>query len=548
VFDADENNPHYLEPLTDMGTERMVVLPLLADQALIGLLILGHRDRSEHDSAANAYVRQISDHAASALRNARVIQENRVLSYYDTLTGLPNRRLFADRLHQAMIQARRKKSSVAIGALDLDGFKRVNDTLGHRAGDRLLCQVAEALASAVRDTDAVARGLFDETDGVLSRRGSDEFTFVLTEMSHPQDAARVALRIQKALSKPFLVDGDEVFISASIGIAVYPADGNDVEEIMKNAGIALSCAKSRGRGSYQFFAPSMNIEASRKFHLAARLWRAIERDELLLHYQPVRDMGSGEVVGAEALVRWNDSEMGLVSPGEFIPVAEETKVIIPIGAWVLRHACEQLQRWQAEGFQPIRLSVNLSAQQLGDPELIELVRATLEEYGLSPAQLELEVTETAIMQDDDASLASLMGLDELGVGLVLDDFGTGYSSLSHLRRFPFERLKIDRSFVKEIPANPDDVALTRAIIAMAHSLRMGVVAEGVETQDQADLLREQGCDEFQGFLIGRPIPSEEFMRFLTREKPSDADALAQADLPDQPEDQSRSEGRSRRSG
>jgi len=539
VFDAGENNPHYLEPLSDMAIEMMLVLPLFANQELIGVLVLGHRDRRKCNEAAIAYARQISDHAASALRNARVIEENRVLSYYDVLTGLPNRRLFCDRLQQTIIHAQRKKSMVAVGTLDLDGFKRVNDTLGHRAGDRLLCQVAETLAASVRVTDAVARVDFTVTDVGLSRFGSNEFTFVLTEISNPQDAARVARRIQKALSKPFFVEGKEVVTSASMGIAIYPIDGEDVEDIMKNVGIALSCAKSRGRGSYQFFAPSMNIEASRKLHLESRLWRALDRDELVLHYQPVRDVASSEIVGAEALVRWRDSEMGLVSPGEFIPVAEETGVIIPIGAWVLRRACEQLHQWQVDGFRPIRLSVNLSSHQLADPALVELVRRTLEEYGISPAQLELEVTETAIMRGDEVSLASLRGLDELGVGLVLDDFGTGYSSLSHLRRFPFARLKIDRSFVKEIPANPDDVVLTQAIIAMAHSLRMAVVAEGVETREQADLLREQGCDEFQGFLFSRPVPPEQFIRFLESEKLSEASA--QIILSDRPE------GRSRRS-
>jgi EAL domain-containing protein (putative c-di-GMP-specific phosphodiesterase class I) len=391
----------------------------------------------------------------------------------------------------------------------------------------------------VRVTDSVARTDFTVTDVGLSRLGSDEFSFVLTEISNPQDAARVARRIQESLSKTFSVEGEEVVTSGSMGIAIYPIDGENVEDIMKNVGIALSCAKSRGRGSYQFFAPAMNVEASRKLHLESRLRRAIERDELLLHYQPVRDVASGEIVGAEALVRWYDSDMGLVSPGEFIPVAEDTSVIIPIGSWVLRRACKQLQQWQADGLRPIRLSVNLSSHQLADPGLIELVSRTLDEYGVSPAQLELEVTETAIMRDDEVSLASLRGLDELGVGLVLDDFGTGYSSLSHLRRFPFTRLKIDRSFVREIPANPDDVALTQAIIAMAHSLRMTVVAEGVETQEQAELLREQGCDEFQGFLFSRPIPPEGFTRFLESEKPSEASE--QADLSDPPQ------GRSRRS-
>jgi diguanylate cyclase (GGDEF)-like protein len=449
----------------------------------------------------------------------QAIEKSRVLAYFDNLTGLPNRQLFTDRLERALVHARRHDRLVAICFLDLDGFKRVNDTLGHSIGDRLLCQVAQRLMKGVRLGDFVGRLHSDESPVAVSRLGGDEFTFVLREISKAQDAGRVADRVLDALRKPFVVDGHEVTATASIGIAVFPHNGEDAETLLRNADTAMYWAKDRGRNNCQFYAKSMNDAAKRKLDLEHRLRRALECHEFSLYYQPLRDARSGALTGAEALLRWEEPELGPVSPVEFVPVAEETGLIVPLGEWVLRTACAQSQAWQAAGYRPIRMAVNLSGRQIRQPTLVDMVARVLQESGLSPAQLELEITESTIMQDDDVTITAFRELNEMGVGLALDDFGTGYSSLSYLRRFPMGRVKIDRAFVSGIPTNPDDAALAAAVIAMAHSLRLLVVAEGVETREQAEFLRESGCDELQGYLISPAVPSEEFVRFLDSEKP-----------------------------
>ena len=447
----------------------------------------------------------------------QAMEKNRVLAYYDLLTGLPNRQLFADRLERILVHAARHDRLVAICFLDLDGFKRVNDTLGHSIGDQLLCQVAERLMGGLRLSDFVGRSP-DASPVTVSRLGGDEFTIVLREISNAQDAGRVADRVLDALRKPFVMEGHEVISTASIGIAVFPHDGKRAETLLRNADTAMYWAKGRGRNNWQFYAKSMNDAAKRKLQLERHLRRALERQEFSLHYQPLRDAGCGRLTGAEALLRWEDPELGPVSPVEFIPVAEETGLIVPLGEWVLRTACAQSQEWQAAGFRPLRLAVNLSGRQIRQPTLVDMVARVLQETGLSPAHLELEITESTIMQDDDVTIAAFRELNEMGVGLALDDFGTGYSSLSYLRRFPIGRVKIDRSFVSGIPTNQDDAALAAAIIAMAHGLRLSVVAEGVETREQAEFLRESGCDELQGYLFSPAVPSEQFARFLEREK------------------------------
>ena len=399
---------------------------------------------------------------------------------------------------------------------DLDEFKRINDSLGHSSGDRLLCQVAERLVSVVRRTDAVGRA--DSSEAGVSRLGGDEFTFLLPGISDAQDAGQVAKRALQRLREPFRVDGHEIFVSASIGIAVSPMDGEDVETLLKNADTAMYAAKERSRNSFQFYSRAMNEAAERKLVVEACLREALEQNDLSLHYQPLIDGVTGKTRGAEALLRWDDQELGSLSPSEFIPIAEGTGLIVPVGAWVLRTACEQAQAWQTAGFRPIRMSVNVSGHQLRQPGFIESVRQTLRETGLSPAYLDFEITESTIMQDDEATAEVFRDLDELGVGLVLDDFGTGYSSLSYLRRFAISRVKIDRSFVAEIPGNPEDMAVTAAIVAMAHSLLLTVVGEGVETLEQAQSLRELGCEELQGYLFSAAVPATEFDRFLEREK------------------------------
>ena len=524
VIDVKDGAPHYLEPLVRAGMLRCTVLPLFVKEELAGLVALGHRDPRDCTSDSVMFARQLVDQSGVALAHARTLDENRVLAYYDGLTHLPNRRMYQDRLGQSLHHARRRGKLVAIGFLDLDGFKRINETLGYRSGDRLLRQAAERLLRVVRRGDSVARTGTMHADTPLSRLGGDEFTFLLTEISNAGAVAKVARRVLEALGRPFVVDGHEVVVTASIGLAVFPFDGEDAETLLRNADTAMSAAKRRGRNTFQFYTDAMNAASERRLDLESRLRNAVERDALTLHYQPVRDAESGRVTGAEALLRWDDPEIGPVSPAEFIPIAEESSLILDIGDWAIRSVCERSKAWERAGYHPIRMAVNLSGLQLRQPAFLENLRAALRESGVSPGLLELEITESTIMQDDDVTVQAFRELQEMGIGIALDDFGTGYSSLSYLRRFPVHRVKIDRSFVSEVPTDLDGAALTEAIIAMAHGLRLKVVAEGVETREQADFLRERGCDELQGFLFSPAVPAEEFVRFLEMAKPEEASA------------------------
>jgi diguanylate cyclase (GGDEF)-like protein len=508
VIDAGERVPRYLAPLAAAGAQRILVLPLFAREEILGAIALGHRDARPSREDRVVYARQLADHVAIALGNARVLDENRFLAFYDSLTGLPNRRMYRDRLNRALGHARRRRQILATCYVDLDGFKRINETLGHEVGDRLLREVAERLTRCVRVNDAVARSDAEAPEAEISRLGGDEFTILVTEISEAQDASRVARRVLEGLAAPYVIDGREMVVTGSMGIAVYPFDGEDVDTLLRNADTAMYCAKGRGRNNYQFYARSMNAEASRRLHLETRLRQAIDRDEITIHYQPLIYAASGELAGTEALLRWDDPDMGIVYPNEFIPVAEETGLIISLGDWVLRGACAQFQAWRAAGLALPRMAVNLSGLQLRQPRMVETVAQVLEETGVDPSCLELEITESTIMQDDDITSATLGELRDMGIGLALDDFGTGYSSLSYLRRFPLTRVKIDRSFVKEIPGDASDSALTAAVINMAHSLGLRVVAEGVETEEQAEFLREMGCDELQGFLFSPAVPSD----------------------------------------
>ena len=446
------------------------------------------------------------------------IEVNRQLAYFDNLTGLPNRRVFLDRAELALDHARRKKSLFAVCFLDLDRFKRVNDTLGHAAGDELLCEVANRLVGIVRFSDSVAH--VDAIDSKLgvARLGGDEFTLLLTDIADPHGAERAARRVLEALRQPFTVAGRELVVTACLGIAIYPLDGNDVETLLKNADTAMSCAKELGRNNLKFFSASMNTESERKLDIEERLRNALSRNKLSVHYQPVRDVESGRVVAAEALVRWEEPELGHISPVEFIPIAEDSGLINQLGEWVLGTACAQSRAWQDAGFKPIRMAVNVSGLQAREPEFVEMVRQTLQETGLRAVHLELEITESTIMQDDDQIDFAFQELNDLGVGLALDDFGTGYSSLTYLRRFPISRVKVDRSFVEGIPDNTENLAVTAAIISMARNLMMLVVGEGVETEEQAQSLRELGCDEIQGYLLSPAVPAPDFVQFLDRGK------------------------------
>ena len=447
----------------------------------------------------------------------QALEKSLVPAYYDSLTGLPNRQLFKDRLEQALAYAQRHDQLTAACFLDLDGFKRINDTLGHSFGDQLLCDAAKRLQENLRATDAVTRSNSRPIQQSISRLGGDEFTFLISELSDPLAASSVVWRILEALREPFVLDGREVTVTASVGIAVFPLDGEDAETLIRNADVAMYWAKSCGRNNYQFFAKSMDTTAQRKLNIERCLRRSLEQYPFSLHYQPIRSVETARVVAVEALLRWEDPELGQVGPAEFIPVAEGAGLIAPLGEWVLRSACLQLKAWQDAGFRPIRMCVNASGVQIRHPAWVARVRGILEDTGLSPASLELEITESTILREDDGTPKALRELSEIGISLALDDFGTGYSSLSYLQKFPIDRVKIDRSFVQSL-STANGRSLAGAIISMAHSLGLGVVAEGVETRKQAEFLRERGCDEFQGYLFSPPVPVEEFTQFLEKEK------------------------------
>ncbi|MBW7900922.1 MAG: EAL domain-containing protein [Rhodocyclaceae bacterium] len=429
----------------------------------------------------------------------RMQAEERIwhIAHHDALTGLPNRSLLQDRLGQALAGAGRAGNRVAVLFLDLDRFKSVNDSLGHDVGDALLKGVAGRLTAAVRDVDTVCR------------LGGDEFVVLLGAVGGTDDAVMVAERIVNGLARPLEVMGHALRATTSIGIALYPEDGRDAQTLMKNADTAMYTAKSRGRNNFQFFSSAMNEAATRFFRMEQRLRRAVEQQEFVLHFQPQVDVVHGRVCGLEALVRWQDPESGLVPPGEFIPVAEETGLILELGEWVLREACRQLRAWHDDGWPRVPVAVNLSPRQFQQSGLAERVRAILEETGVEPAMLELEITESCLMHSVDEALAQVQALTDMGVRLAIDDFGTGYSSLAYLKRFPVNSLKIDRSFVRDLCDDRDDAAIVASIVGLARSLGLEVVAEGVESAAQLAALRGEGCLRCQGFYFSRPRPATE---------------------------------------
>ncbi|MBC7804311.1 MAG: EAL domain-containing protein [Candidatus Parcubacteria bacterium] len=430
--------------------------------------------------------------------------EERVLrlAHYDALTGLPNRSMFHQRVGQAIARARRSERQLAILFIDLDRFKNINDTLGHDAGDRALNEIATRLRGCLRETDTVGR------------LGGDEFVVLIEELPDPAQVALVAQKVLAEVERPVALDEQEVHITTSIGIATYPADSEDLQGLMKNADIAMYRAKEHGKNNYQFYSAQMNVHTLERLAMESDLRRALERNEFVLHYQPKIDLATGAVGGMEALLRWRHPVRGLVAPAEFVPLAEETGLIVPIGQWVLRTACEQNRAWQAQGLSSLCVAVNLSARQFSQETLLQDVARVLSDTGLDASLLELEITESMVMRNPAHAVALLDSLKAMGVRLSIDDFGTGYSSLSYLKRFPIDNIKIDRSFIQDLPADGEDAAITRAIIAMAHSLRLTVVAEGVETDKQRHFLHQHGCDEMQGFLFSRPLTAEDFLRLL----------------------------------
>ncbi|SMG42081.1 sensor domain-containing protein [Paraburkholderia susongensis] len=421
---------------------------------------------------------------------------------YDSLTRLPNRNLLRDRLEHALVLARRHHSGVAVVFLDLDGFKNVNDSLGHGVGDRLLGVVAERLTRCSRTSDTIAR------------HGGDEFVIVMTDTVDEKSLIAWMERVRSSIAEPVWLDGNELYVGCSMGASLFPQDGDDAETLMKKADVAMYRAKDMGRNTFQFYQPEMNASAGARLNLERRLRHALRDNEFLLHYQPQVDIGSGQIVGIEALVRWQDPGVGLVPPSSFIPLAEESGLIGPLSEWVLREACRQNKTWQDQGLPPARVSVNLSARVFQQRDIAKLVTQVLAETGLEPKYLELELTESTIMRNAEEAVSMLNELHALGIGLAIDDFGTGYSSLSYLRRFPVDRLKIDRSFVSDIGVSGDDETITSAIIALAHSLKLQVIAEGVETSAQLDFLRERECDEMQGYYFAKPLSTDAISELL----------------------------------
>ena len=444
--------------------------------------------------------RRYKDQLEILLRQ-RTAEVNR-LAYYDTLTDLPNRTLFEDRLDQAVAAAQRSGETLGILFISPDQLKKVNDTLGHVRGDRLLKEVAERLRACLTKRDTVARF------------SADEFVMLLRQIGETKEVVEIISSIQEVLKPSFDLDGQEVFASASVGISLSPLDGNDCQSLLKNAGAALYRARKAGGNNYQFYMPEMHELASKRLTLETSLRHAIENAEFVLHYQPRVAVDSMTITGVEALIRWQHPQLGLVLPAEFINLAEETGLIIPICEWVLRAACRQNKSWQDEGLAPMRMAVNISAQQLRQPNIAKIVVQILEDTSLAAEHFELELTETSVMNNAEFAIDVLGELKEMGVKISIDDFGTGFSSLSYLKRLPIHALKIDQSFVRDLATDPDDASLVMAIITLAHNLKLEVVAEGVETEEQLKFLRLLRCDEIQGFLFSKGLPADELGVFM----------------------------------
>jgi diguanylate cyclase (GGDEF)-like protein len=443
-------------------------------------------------------------------------QENKIrhLAYYDEITQLPNRIFFLKFLTKTIGLAQRSKRSFAILFLDLDGFKGINDTYGHQAGDLLLLEISKRLTKGLRCTDMASRYHDDfDSQADIARLGGDEFIILLNELTRPEDATIVAERIQRWVTKPITLGERMVNVGVSMGIAVFPTDGEDSETLLKNADIAMYHAKETGKGNYKFFHQGMALKAKKRLEIETFMYHAVSKGELQLHYQPIMAAESGRLIGAEALMRWNSPQLGFLPPNDFISLAEENGMINQFGEWAIRESCRQYKSWQEQGLGELTLSVNLSSLQFNKPTFISMIAAIIKEHGVDPSFLTFELTETMIMSDTNNMLSKLTQLKDLGIKLSIDDFGTGYSSLHYLNRFPLDSLKIDRSFVKNLPANKDATAIVNAILAMAKALNLKTVAEGVETSQQNKFLQATTCDALQGYFFSKPMPAEAFQQY-----------------------------------
>ena len=484
----------------DIGVKAALGFPVLVRSEVVAVLEFFVDRAVDPDEKLLEVLGNVGTQLGRVIERKRSEERMAHLLHHDGLTELPNRLLFHDRLQQAMVNAHRHERLVGVAFLDLDEFKNINDSLGHDAGDQLLKLVAARLRAAVRESDTVAR------------LGGDEFTLIFVDMAHADDIARTAQKILDLFAQPFLVMGRELFITASLGITICPLDDNNISELLKNADIAMYRAKVQGKNTYQFYAHDMTTRIHERLSLENQLRRALERNELLLHYQPIVSSLDGSVLGVEALLRWVNGH-GPILPAQFIPVAEETGLIVPIGEWVLNTACAQLARWQADGWPRLRMSVNLSVRQFRAQDMVGKVARALTAASLDPGHLDLEITESILLEEQSV-INTLHELDSMGVEISIDDFGTGYSSLSYLKRLPIDTLKIDRSFVQNIPHDADDAAIAQAILAMARSLGIVVVAEGVETIEQLAFLRHHGCDAMQGNYFSKPLPADELVKLL----------------------------------
>ncbi|HEY9183120.1 MAG TPA: EAL domain-containing protein, partial [Gammaproteobacteria bacterium] len=467
----------------------------------VGLTVAVKRDRSGTPLYDVSVVEDISG-------RKRAEERIQYLATHDGLTGLPNRAMFAQLLTLAIETAKRYDRKLAVLFIDLDRFKVINDTLGHEAGDVLLREMAARLRECLRASD------------VIARLGGDEFVVLLQELNEPTQAAAVARNILQVVMKPVVILGQECRVTASIGICMHPEEGQEDQSVMKNADMAMYLAKEEGKNTYQFFSARMKPHSIERLALETNLRRALELDEFTLHYQAKLDFKSGAITGVEALLRWHNPELGSVSPARFIPLAEETGLIVPIGKWVLRTACAQNVAWIAEGLPPLRMCVNLSMRQMNDEGLVREIQSVLAETGMEPSLLELEVTESTIMHNAERAVSVLNAIKDLGVRLAIDDFGTGYSSLAHLKRFPIDTLKVDRSFIREVPNDTEDKAIAEAIIAMGKTLSLTVVAEGVETPEQQAFLSERMCDEMQGYYFSIPVAAQDFAELVRQYVPT----------------------------